>query len=463
MANRSVIKLIIISIFIQYLTGCASMEATPVPTPMPDPGIELMSTDIVDRKIELLEKWLADESLTESDRQTARKLLSDYKTVRDTIKNNMTDPDYLEIIEILLDSTDTYEKIYLLQKPFEKPDESYSLSRAINEFSSKKRKILDSYLAGDYQGVISQCVDLESTFGTDSLTPEIGLLFAVSLAEQGMKHEAVSIGERIIKELEGKPDLVYLRANIIEWQLEMGNKDKALQTYQKLIDNMGEMESIFESAKQNLIHGETENASHKKPLADKNLISKTDEASPDQMTILLKEVDELVKQGSYTNAKLLLIKKRLRIGAGPDAEIIEQALKSVELAEEKYQQGPSLQEKTNQIARKLMEEEKFEEAVEKLEELKNEQILESEETRALKNRAIEELISSERDRAAKIFLMVRKTNDPQEKKELLISSRNILQSLVEKYPTSTLIYKLKSNLKTVEAELGNLDNKEQEQ
>jgi len=73
------------------------------------------------------------------------------------------------------------------------------------------------------------------------------------------------------------------------------------------------------------------------------------------------------------------------------------------------------------------------------------------------------LISSERDRAAQIFLMARNTNDPQGKKELLISSRNILQSLVERYPTSNLIYKLKSNLKTVEAELGNLNNKEQEQ
>ncbi|MBW1765372.1 MAG: hypothetical protein JRJ23_11685 [Deltaproteobacteria bacterium] len=59
--------------------------------------------------------------------------------------------------------------------------------------------------------------------------------------------------------------------------------------------------------------------------------------------------------------------------------------------------------------------------------------------------------------------MARNTNDPQGKKELLISSRNILQSLVERYPTSNLIYKLKSNLKTVEAELGNLNNKEQEQ
>jgi len=455
MIKRSAIKLIILSILIQYFAGCANMNGTPDPVAMPEPGKRLMLNDIVDRKIELLEKWLAEEDLPESDRQTAGKLLADYKSVRDTVRGHMTDADYADIIETLLDSTDTYEKTYLLKKLPEKIYDPDYLSRAINEFSFKKGIILNSYFAGDYRGVISQCVDLESTFGPDALTPEIGMLFAFSLARQGMNYEAVSIGERIIRELEGKPDLIHLRAGIIEWQLEMGNRDKALNVYQKLIDDIGETEAIFETARKKLIHVETEDTSGKKTLPEE-----TDEA--DHMTILFKEVDDLVRQRAYTDAKLLLIKNRLRIEAGPDAELIEQAFKSVELAEENYHHGPSLQEDINRTARKLMEEEKFEEAVKMLEDLKNTQDFESEETKAMKNRAVEELISSERDRAARIFLMAGKTDEPQKKKDLLMSSLNILKALVEQYPTSNLIYKLKDNIKTVEVELENLNNNKEQ-
>ena len=42
------------------------------------------------------------------------------------------------------------------------------------------------------------------------------------------------------EELEGRPDLIHLRADMVEWQLDMGNREKATEIYEKLVDNLDE-------------------------------------------------------------------------------------------------------------------------------------------------------------------------------------------------------------------------------
>ncbi|NIR13039.1 MAG: hypothetical protein GWN86_03425, partial [Desulfobacterales bacterium] len=85
-------------------------------------------------------------------------------------------------------------------------------------------------------------------------------------------------------------------------------------------------------------------------------------------------MDELVQKHEFGEAKLLLIKHRIRTEEGPDLEIIDQALKTVDLAEERYllekRAKVSYEKETLKLARKLIEEENFEEALTKIEALR---------------------------------------------------------------------------------------------
>ena len=137
-------------------------------------------------------------------------------------------------------------------------------------------------------------------------------------------------------------------------------------------------------------------------------------------------------------------------------ETIDQALETLEQAEERFQKEEdtmALTENTTlQMARKLIEEENFEEAIAKLDELRDDQGMTSE-TRELKDLAIEKLINRKRNKAAKLFLLAKNTGDRAKKEELLLSSYKILQALIEKYPSSNLINKLNNHIKNVKKEL----------
>ena len=75
------------------------------------------------------------------------------------------------------------------------------------------------------------------------------------------------------------------------------------------------------------------------------------------------------------------------------------------------------------------------------------------ETDDLRNLAVEGYIRSERERAAKIFHLAKQSNDIARKEELLLSSFQILNNLIEKYPSASLISRLNDNLESVKAEL----------
>ena len=79
------------------------------------------------------------------------------------------------------------------------------------------------------------------------------------------------------------------------------------------------------------------------------------------------------------------------------------------------------------------------------------------EIKRLRDIAVEKLIISERNRAAQIYLMAKKTNNNKKKKELLLSSYNILKGLIDAYPSSSLINKLKIDLSKIEDNLKSLN------
>jgi hypothetical protein len=446
-----ILPLLLIAVALGCLPETKKVEMGPKTVFKPPPPL---SVETLDKKIAHLTTILDEQELDNEDKAIASNLLATYETIRSSLQNESSSYDESKIIQILFENLGRLEQEYFLRERFKAP----AYSKALSSFSDKRKKIVDAYLAGDYQGVINDCVDLEATFGPDSLTPEIGLLFAVALARKGMLSEAIIISEKIIREFEGKPDLIHLRASMIEWQLDLGNREKALQIYEKMMDDLDEREDILAKSKLAVME-EGRRASRKKVPEAAYAGELREFTKIDSTEDLLKAVDELLQKHEFGEAKLLLIKHRIRTQEGPELEIIDQALKTVDLAEERFLQEKSAklsyEKESLKQAQKLIEEENFEEALAKLETLRDAQDM-TPQIRELKRVATERLIKRERNRAAKYFLMARKTADPTRKEELLLSSYDILKALVGNYPSSPMIEKLNDNLRTVREELAKL-------
>jgi len=449
--RMTILPLLLAALALGCLPETKKVEMGPKTVFKPPPPL---SVETLDRKIAHLTTILDEQELDNEDKALASNLLATYKTIRSYLQNEASSYDESKIIQLLFENLGRLEQEYFVRERFKAP----AYSKALSSFSDKRKKIVDAYLAGDYQGVINDCVDLEATFGPDSLTPEIGLLFAVALARKGMLSEAIIISDKIIRELEGKPDLIHLRASMIEWQLDLGNREKALQIYEKMMDDLDEREELLAKSKVSVMEEGRRASREKTPEAayagELRKFTKIDSTED-----LLKAVDELVQKHEFREAKLLLIKQRIRTEEGPELEIIDQALKTVDLAEERFLQEKSAklsyEKESLKQAQELIEEENFEEALAKLETLREAQNM-TPEVKELKRIATERLIKRERNRAAKYFLMARKTADPTKKEELLLSSYDILKALIENYPSSPMIEKLNDNLRTVREELTKL-------
>ncbi|MBW1704859.1 MAG: hypothetical protein JRJ86_06785 [Deltaproteobacteria bacterium] len=433
--------------FLVSVSGCIPVLQKPdVVIPKSESRIgPLPPLDLLDRKIEVLNEILHREGVSEKDKEIASTLLESYKTLKLAYSGHLTELEYRHVINTLFKILSALDEDYFSEQKGV-PD----YSGPMNLFSVKRNKIMDSYLAGDFKAVINHCLELKSVFGPDALIPEIGLVFALSLGKQGMLKDAINIGEGIAREMEANPDIIHLRAKIAEWHLNLGQREKALHMYDKLTDNLDEREGILKGLTRK-IAGKTE------PKPPSN--TRTDSQALIPMDEFLLKVDDLVQKHAYDEARLLLIKQRIRLEEGPDTELIDEALKGIEIAEEKFEKEKRSRDtyinETIETAKKLIEEESFEEAIAKIDELQNLRGPSSE-SMALKNRAIEKLINRERNRAAKLFLAAKKTDDRLKKEKYLLSSYKILKAIIDKYPSSPLNNKLKSHIKTLTEEMEGL-------
>jgi len=417
------------------------------PEPAPSKKIApLLSVDLIDKRIDFINKILQQEGLSAKDKEIALTLFKTYKSLKDASSGHMTETKYRDLLSTLFEALCTLDKNYFSRERGMPRD----YSGPISLFVDKRNKILDTYLYGNFKGVINQCLELKENFGPDALTPEIGLVFALSLGKQGMPEDAINIGEGIAREMEATPDIIHLRAKIAEWHLNLGQREKALHMYDKLTDNLDEREALLKGLTRK-IAGTTEI----EPPSD----TRTDGQALSPMDELLMKVDDLVQKHAYDEARLLLIKNRIRLEEGPDTELIDEALKGIEITEEKFEKEKRSKDtyinETIETAKKLIEEESFEEAIAKIDELQDLRGPSSE-SMALKNRAIEKLINRERNRAAKLFLAAKKTQDRAKKEESLLSSYRILKAIIDKYPSSPLNNKLKSHIKTLMEEIEKL-------
>ncbi len=425
---------ILILLFSTVFFGCAPTqerhyEAGPGTTVVQPP---LLPADSLDQKMGSLEDVLKDDRLSEKDKEIASALLIAYKSLKQVSDGEVREAEYRNVIRQLFQDLSYIEKNVVLKEK----DRGRDYQTAIRDLAKKRRKIMDSYFAGDYRKVINDSMELRSQLGPDAITPEIGLVLALSLAREGMLEEAVKTGEGILDELKDAPDLTLLKTSIAEWKKTLREKAIASRPPVKAEPVPGAREA----------------------LPPKVVDIQTEE--------VLQKAGRLIEEEKFDKARELLSFRRseLMLVAASAEEIqpIDRALKALDLAEEKHLQEKismlsreSKRRETMELAQKLVEEENFEEAISRLDSLGPAE-KENPEVKKLRDRAVEMLINRERNRAAKIFLEAKKTNDPKKRQEYLLSSYNILKALVDKYPSSPLIKKVKSHINVVKEELEKL-------
>ena len=421
-------------------TGCVSFpEPHPVTVSEPKAVAEpLVPVHTLDQKIDSLSKRLETGDLSEAQREVAMRLLKDYNFIKN-LPAPLTKAEYRKVIETL------FHGLTLLEEPY--------LSNPLDVLDRNRTAILKAYLAADFKGVIDRCLEMERRFGQRAFTPEITLLFTLSLARQGKTDEAMDIGNRLIHKLEGSPGLLDLRERLAEWQLEKGQREAALDSYKKLSRALDQrMASLHE-----LGHRIEETPKTAAVTTENEL--RTPAEMEGTTHEVIRKAEKLVQEQRFGAARDLLVSKKEQTSAGPEAAAIDDALREVELAEDKYLQEKiamlsSINEGLTQ-AKKLIEEERFEAALSKLQGMSPE-YGHGQKIEALKKEAVDGLVNRERNRAAEIFLAAKRTQDSVKREEDLRMSYSILKNAIEKYPSSSLNNKLKSHMKKVAEELEKL-------
>jgi hypothetical protein len=456
MIHRYLWLLILVAV---WTGGCAAPPARRVPVvPEPVEHSDLLINEAqIDQKIRFLEGILANPDLPEPDRENAEAVLGAYRELKESAEVRLSDKDYQRLILSLFNAVSLMDEAYYGETaPPGDDKEAFAL------FAEKRRAILNAYLKRNHKGVIEGTRGLMARFGPHAMTPEIGILFALSLAEVGELNQAVEVGEGIADELDRVPDIMRLRSEIARWQMKLGREDRALQTYERLTRDQDERAALVQETARHI------RARQQMRPADTSILAEPPPGQGDEdlwqeggypLDQLLEKVYALVQEQAYNKARLLILRERLRRGDGPENEVLDRELERIDQHEAEFQAQKQTRDdylkEAQETARQYMEEENYQGAVDALDKAEASQQLDPE-SRALKERAVESLINKERNRAAELFLAARKTDDPGQKRELLGSAYDILKKLIDTYPSSPLNRKLRSHLAVVQQELDKL-------
>ncbi|MCU0597085.1 MAG: hypothetical protein MUC98_16715 [Desulfobacterota bacterium] len=424
----------------------------------------VVSPEAMDRRILHLSRVLETQDLSKEDRELAQDLLASYRGLKTASQTGSLKQNAIPMLNMLLRNLDQMEDRYFTKQP----TPSILSSEGVRQLAVKRKKILEDFSTGRDQAVIDGIVELEKTFGAESVTPDLSLLFALSLGKKGTFTTALSVGQDAAAQIEGKPDLLQLRSQMIEWQLALGNEKEAKELYERLQRKLKEREVLVKTLEQKV----SPDGSRIAPPETAASRGEPTRADLDrELKEALAKAENSAQIGDFERAKFLLFQQRIRFEEGPEAEGIDRALQAVEAAEEKARQqtkpevaakepssSAELQKElqkeaekqdTLKLAQGLIRSEKYEEALVKLDELPGS----DPEVKELKTVVVEKIVNRERNKAAKLFLTARNTKEPAKKEELLNASYAVLKAVVDKYPTSPLIPKVQDHMNQVGKEL----------
>ena len=331
----------------------------------------------------------------------------------------------------------------------------------IVKFLNARDEVLQLYLSGNYAGVINKCVSLRDRYGPNALGPQLETLLSFSLAKEGLLEEAIEIGERVLENIEDLPGTTLLMASIASWYLDLGKREKALESLERLTKVLNE----FNFHAKRLGGRLAALGSGREPSAGppQEPDSKPREPSVEPATTLeaaIQKAYELAEKKDFDNAREYLLQLRARLEHPSQRDTIDQALKVIDQREEEYLESKiaalSRDRFTLENAKRLAEEERYEEAISTLDQLLAVSP-ENKEAQILRDSLVEKHINRERNRAARLFLAAKNVSDPAKKKRYLRSCLEILKGIVDKYPSSHLIPKVNSHIQKVSKELERLE------
>ena len=422
----------IILLLMVFAAGCTGFpgEKGPVYTSeAPITPRPLIDQEELIQKMVSLQKKLQENRISEEDRPGAEALLQIYRLLQDAASSSSTDFAYNRLLARI------YLRLEPIESTFQPPGDTGPLGEKMSTDICKETrdKIFEAYLNGDSQGVINQVLELKKRFGSAAVTPGISLVFAFSLAKQGLFKEAVDIGENTARELEKMPDLLLLQGKIAAWYSRLGKENDALLHYDKMNDLLDDRTALLNRLGEELHALPTEQETMLMPLPR-----------------VLRKVDEKLQARAYEQAKLLLLQKRQDKTLSADE--INTINKTLEQIEKEKMRSKNDENEAVKKVRQLVEQERFDEALKELAKLKTEGI-EGYEVAELQRSATEGFINRERKKAAALFLRARTAGSSLEKKEYLRKSHEILQKLLDKFPASPSRDKILRNMDMIDKEL----------
>ena len=447
---------IFLFIILIFAAGCATTTRKPLPPVQPRVEKERATLNVnvsyIEDRIQFLLNIQKNKNLSKSDADAVSALLDSYRLLKKSAPGPVTSKECETLTQSLFRSMSLMENSY-----FEKIGKATGDENSYADFMDRKNEILNLYLNKDYKGVIQRTLALQTRF-PGGLTPRIGILFASSLAEDGMLQEAIETGSEVAKEIEGSSDVVRLRGDIARWQLALGKPEQAAKTLEKISNIQDERTEMVKDLSNQL------QQTPREPDQPFHSMFRSPEGTDSQeiqpRTVALQEkIDTLVRNHEFAEAKNVLLKEKGEREEGPETELIDRAIGNINEAQTAYEKNEKIkaayQKESLETAKRLYEKEDYRGAIQTLNTLERREGLDDAAI-DLKNRAIESLINHERNRAAELFLEAKKTKNPQKKRELLETSHKILKTLIEDYPQSSMKSKLISHLTIVQKEIEKL-------
>jgi len=442
------------------VASCAPVLERPPAGVARQPIIPPVDPTLIQERLDKITKALERRDLSSTERTVLYSLQEAYQVMNNPPPNMAEQQFYRRSIQKLFYGLNSLEDLYLSRRP----QLGAQAKTAVGIFNRKTKEILDAYLAGYYKEVIDQCIELKRDFGLDALTPELGVVFALSLAHKGMIKEAIAIGEQMANKLQTRPDLAALRVHLVQWHLKIGDRDGALRNYEKLQDLVDEREMSKKRLASLL--GPLPSKSEKIPIhalkappGPEKGPALTNEGAIVPLDQFLAQIQGLIRDRKFDKARDLINRRRHQSTSSQELDRLAKALKEVDTKEDQFlQQRISVLSEQSEVLREaeaLIEKERYDEALSKLALLNPESVDRVELTR-LKDAAISGIINRDRNKAARLFLAAKRCEDPEKKERYLKSCLEILKALVERFPTSPLIYKVKDHIQRVTEELNKL-------
>jgi hypothetical protein len=436
--------------------GCLPPQThTRLPDQTAKPPVPLLSGERLDERMDSLRILLEKGPLEETERRKAAGLLSAYRGLKEAPLGHSSDELSLRALRELLSRLSLLEEEFFFRAT---KDPSWETAPG-----SDREAMIRAYEARDFKGVVDRFRRMEQGPGA-VLDPEIALVAGRALAAEGRMEEAIQTAERMAAHLEGKPDLFSLKCQIAAWYAHVGRTQDADLLYEQLKEG----ETTRAETIRNLRLGLSQFSERDGAVEDPDPLplphggengDRMEIPPVDPANAFLQEFDQLLHLRKFTEARDLLFSKEDEVQTESEREALARAFSSLDSAEEEFLQrrvwALSGREDHLEQIRQWVDEEKFEEAISSLEALERD-LLASDESRAIKDRAVEKLIHRERNKAAKLFMAARQSNERTKKEEFLNTSYGILRVLVETYPSSPLSERVKENMARVQEELEKL-------